>query len=78
MIKKFENFFGGSKSGSQQANFNSSTVSGTNLTPDEFTSGVDLSSRLNDIKEEICLDILNSNLGLEDLRKINNFLKSLS
>lgn len=78
MIKKFENFFGGTHINDPGTNFNSSgTKGGINQNPDEFTQPVELTSRINNLKEEICLDIAESNLDLEDLRKLKNLLNDL-
>ena len=74
MIKKFENFFGGTHLGSDQAGFNSSEIRKTNLNPDDINP-IDL--KINSLKEEICSDILDKNLDMESLRKIKNLLSSL-
>ena len=78
MIKRFENFFAGNELSPDSANFNSTGIKGgTNMNVQQTSSPVEIKGRINNLKEEICLEIAESNLDLEDLRKIQNFLKSI-
>lgn len=78
MIKKYENFFAGNELSPDSANFNSTGVKGgTNMNVQQTSSPIEITSRINNLKQEICLEITESNLDLEDLRKIKNLIKSI-
>lgn len=78
MIKKYENFFAGNELSPDSANFNPTGVKGgTNMNVQQTSSPIEITSRINNLKQEICLEITESNLDLEDLRKIKNLIKSI-
>jgi hypothetical protein len=76
MIKKFENFFSGINIGSDDPNFNS-TVVRNNTNVDNYTSNEEFQSRITQEKENIINQIIESDLNIEDLRKIKNLLDNL-